>query len=296
MHRYVGILALLLMAGMPLRLMAAGMNWQAVDQAFGRQGSTEAGGVYRVSLPRTDLDVSVNGQTIKSGLALGSWVAFKPHEQGVLVMGDLVLTEAEVDPVMTHLAEAGINVTALHNHLLQESPKVMYMHIEAMGEPAAIARTIRDALAQTGTPLAVKSGQGKEDVSAEHDYAKLQEILRAPIKTAGGIHKFSIPRAETVSAHGMTIPASMGTAVAIAFQPLNDGLAIAYGDFVLRADEVNLVLRTLKQHGLSVTALHNHMLYEKPQLYFMHFWGVGDPMHFAQGLRAALDDINVRKP
>jgi hypothetical protein len=166
MHRYVRIFALLLMAGMPLRLMAADMTWQAVDQAFGRQGSTEAGGVHKYSLPRTDLDVSVDGQSVNPGLALGSWVAFKPHEQGALAMGDLVLTEAEVSPVMSHLAEAGINVTALHNHLLQESPKVMFMHIETTGEPADIARTIREALAQTGTPLAGDSEQGKKDASS----------------------------------------------------------------------------------------------------------------------------------
>lgn len=296
MPRYVGIAALLLLACMPVRLMAAEMNWQAVEQAFDRQGSTETGGVYKFSFPRTDLDVSIYGEKVEPGLALGSWVAFKAHKQGALAMGDLVLTEAEVDPILNHLAEAGINVTALHNHLLQESPKVMYMHIEATGEPVAIARTIHDALAQTGTPLTDKSGQGKDDSFPEHDYAKLEEILRAPAKADGGIYKFSIPRAETINAHSTTIPASMGTAIAIAFQPLDNDRAIAYGDFVLRADEVNPVLYTLKQHGLSVTALHNHMLHEQPQLYYMHFWGVGDPMHFARGLRAALDDVNVSEP
>lgn len=296
MWHWPGKLVLTLMVGLPMALPAAETNWKAVDDAFGLRGAAQSGEVYKFSFPRTDLDVRIDGVTVKPGLALSSWLAFKLHEQGALAMGDLVLLEAEVAPVMEHLVEAGINVTALHNHLLRESPKVMFMHIEATGDPVAIARTIRDALAQSGTPLNGKSAQGKQSASTGRDYERLQEILRAPVNAEGGIYKFSIPRAETIKAHDTTIPASMGTAIAIAFQPIEDGKAIAYGDFVMRADEVNPVLRTLKEHGLSVTALHNHMLHEQPQLYFMHFWGVGDPMHFAQGLRAALDQVKVQRP
>jgi hypothetical protein len=296
MHRWAGTLALLLMVGVPMALPAAEINWKAVEEAFDTQGAAKSGEVYKFSFPRTDLNVSVDGVAVKPGLALGSWVALKAHKQGALVMGDLVLLEAEVNPVMDRLAEAGINVTALHKHLLSETPKVMYMHIEATGDPVSIAGTVRKALEQSATPLNGQAAGGKESQSTERNYARLQEILRAPVKAEGGIYKFSIPRAETIKAHGTTIPAAMGTAIAIAFQPIEDGKAIAYGDFVMRADEVNPVLRTLKEHGLSVTALHNHMLHEEPQLYFMHFWGVGDPMHFAQGLRAALDEVNVRAP
>jgi hypothetical protein len=271
-------------------------DWKRVEQVLGRQATEQPGGVHRFSLPRSDLKVTLDAVAIRPALALGSWLAFHPAGgDEAMVMGDLVLTEAELNPVMKALAEGGIDVTAIHNHLLRAQPATMYMHVEGHGDPAQLAETFRAALERSGTPLASPPGGGSGEQGVGLDTAALERILGYRGKASGGVHQFSIPRAEPIADGGMGVPPSMGTGIAINFQPAGEGKAAATGDFVLTAAEVNPVLRTLREHGIEVTALHNHMLQEEPRLFFMHFWGVDDAERLAEGLTAALGKVNVAK-
>jgi len=271
-------------------------DWKAVGQALGKEGSMQPGDVYKVSLPRSDLQVTAGGVRIKPALALGSWVAFKRMGDATMVMGDLVLTEDEVTPVMTKLQEGGVEQTALHNHVLRESPRVMYMHIGAHGDAVKIAKAIHDALALSKTPMTAPPPAptgGAQDSGV--DTKQLDQLMGQSGKVNGGVYQFSIPRAEAVTDAGMEVPPSMGLATAINFQPTGGGKAAITGDFVLTAGEVNPVIRALRDGGIEVTALHSHMLTEQPRLFFMHFWANDDARKLARGLRAALDKMNVVK-
>jgi len=265
-------------------------EWKAVEDALGRKGASQPGDVYKFSMPRSDLKVTVQGTAVKPGLALGSWAAFKRIGDRTVVMGDLVLTESEVAPVMAKLQQGGIEQTALHNHLLNESPHVMYMHIAGNGDAAQLATTLKDALALTKTPEAAPPpGQPPE---LGFDTAQIDKVMGRSGKNNNGIYQFSIPRAESIKDMDMDVPPPMGTATAINFQPTVGGRAAISGDFVLRAKEVNPVIRALMEHGIAVTAVHSHMLTEQPRLFFMHFWANDDAVKLARGLRAALDETN----
>jgi hypothetical protein len=273
---------------------AAEVQWGPVADALGKAGSEMPGGVYRVGLPRTDLQVTLDGVELKPALALGSWLAFAPMGDDTMVMGDLVLTEDEINPVMTKLAEGGIiEITALHNHLLRARPAPFYMHVLGHGEPVALAQVLHDALVLSKTPLGVPPAAATAP-QIDLDTAMIDRVLGSKGQVAGGVYQLSIPRAEPVTDHGAVVPASMGSAEAINFQPTGDGKAAIAGDFVLIADEVNPVLRTLRENGIEVTALHNHMLADEPRLFFMHFWANDGAIKLAKGLRAALDKVNVQ--
>jgi hypothetical protein len=266
---------------------------------MGRAGTAQPGGVHKYGLPRSDLHVSVGGIAVKPALALGSWVAFKrmgSAGDSAMAMGDLVLLEREVTPVLTKLQEMGVRQTALHNHLQGESPRVMYLHVEAEGAPVRVAQALRAALALTGTPPAAPAaGAGSAGSAFGLDTAALARALGRSGKTNGGVYQVSVPRAEAVRVHGQEIPPAMGVATAINFQPTGGGRAAIAGDFVLTGTEVDPVIRTLRAHGIAVTALHSHLLDEEPEhLYFMHFWAVDDAVRLAEGLRAALAQMKVR--
>src|SRR6266446_9340272 len=273
---------------------AATADWKPVEQALGKAGSMQPGDVYKVSMPRSDLKVTVAGVELKPALALGSWVAFKKAGNMTMVMGDLVLTEDEVTQVMTKLEEGGVEPTALHNHVLHESPRVMYMHIHAMGDGVKIAKAIHDALALSKTPFAAPAA-GNQTQDLGIDTKQIDQIMGQSGKINGGVYQFSVPRAEKVMDNDMEAPPSMGVAHAINFQPTGGGKAAITGDFVLIASEVNPVIRALRDNGIQVTALHSHMLVESPRLFFMHFWANDDAQKLARGLRAALDKVNVAK-
>jgi hypothetical protein len=271
-------------------------DWKAVGQALGKDGSVQPGDVYKVSLPRSDLQITVNGVQLKPALALGSWVAFKQSGNMTMVMGDLVLTEDEVTPVMTKLQEGGVEQTALHNHVLHESPRVMYMHIGAMGDAVKIAKAIHDALALSKTPMTTPPANGAPNQDIGIDTKQVDQLMGQSGKVNGSVYQFSIPRAEEITeATGGVIPPSMGVAQAINFQPTGGGKAAITGDFVLIASEVNPVIKALRDNGIEVTALHSHMLTESPRLFFMHFWANDDAQKLARGLRAALDKVNIKK-
>ncbi len=267
-------------------------EWKPVQDAMGRPGAVQPGDVFKFSMPRGDLHVTVRGTEVKPALALGSWVAFKKMGNAAMVMGDLVLADSEVEPVMLKLQQGGVEQTALHNHLLWETPRVMYMHIAAHGDPVKLAGVIHDALALTKTPRpAAPSAAQRLDL----DPKQIEQILGRSGKPAGGVFQVSVPRAEKVMDNDMEIPASMGVATALNFQPLGGGRAAITGDFVLLGSEVDPVIRALREGGIEVTAMHSHMLTEQPRLFFMHFWATDDAAKLARGLKAALDKTNSQK-
>src|SRR5258705_9539553 len=273
---------------------SAGADWKAVEQALGKAGSMQPGDVYKVSLPRSDLQVTVGGVHLKPALALGSWIAFKKMGETAMVMGDLVLTEDEVTPVMTKLQDGGIEQTALHNHVLHESPRVMYMHIGGHGAPARLAAAVHAALALTTTPFTAPPAAASPG-SLGIDTAQIAQILGYHGKVNGGVYQVGVPRAEKTTVDGIDVPPSMGLATAINFQPTGGGKAAITGDFVLIGNEVNPVIRALRDNGIAITAVHSHMLTDSPHLFFMHYWANDDALKLAHGLRAALDKTNVRK-
>jgi hypothetical protein len=285
-----------LLAGVPALGFAADGDWESqVGEALGKPGTKAPSGVYRVGLPRTDLKATLDGVELKTGFALGGWLAFEKMGSEGMVMGDLVLTENEVNPVMTKLAADGIEVTALHNHLLRNQPFTMYMHVLGHGDPVKLAAALHTALAESKTPLSPTPAAATTPPPIDLDTAAIDQALGAKGTDNGGVYQFSIPRAEPIKDRGMDVPLPMGSANAINFQPTGGGKAAITGDFVLIAKEVNRVLKALRDHGIEVTAIHNHMLDDQPHLFFMHFWANDDARKLAEGLKAALAHINIAK-
>jgi len=289
----IGIISLLAL-GACTSASAADIDWSKIDQAIGKKGSEQPGGVHKYGLPRSDLQVTVDGVAIKPALALGSWLAFQPAGDGAVFMGDLVLTDTEISPVMQRLLEGGVEITAVHNHLLRTSVPVFYMHVGGHGDPVKLAEALQAGLALSKTPL-TQAPASQAAAPLELDTAAIEKVLGYKGTVNGGVYQFSIPRAETVSEGGMNIPPSMGTATALNFQPTGGGKAAITGDFVLLGSEVNPILRTLRQHGVEVTALHSHMIDDSPHLFFMHFWANDDAQRLAGALRTALALANLKR-
>jgi hypothetical protein len=270
-------------------------RWQRVETTLLREGSELPGGARRYAFPRTDLKITLDGVELRPALALGSWLAFSPVGDGgeAMVMGDLVLTQEEVAPVMrAFFFGPGLEVTALHNHLLRSEPQVMSLHVSGRGDAVALAQRLRLAIEQSATPVAPVP-QAEQQPEPDLDMAAIDRILGHRGRATGGAYAVSVPRAEAIREHGVTVPGALGLATAIAIQPLRRGQAAVTGDFVLLGSEVGPVTRTLAQHRIEVTAIHNHMLGEEPRLFFVHFWGVGDAEELTGGLRAALDQTNT---
>jgi biotin operon repressor len=272
------------------------IDWQKVDTALGRKPAV-SGDVHRYGFPRTDLSVTLDGVTIKPALALGGWVAFKPAHGGAMIMGDLVLLETEINPVMAKLIEAGLDVTAVHNHLLRANPATFYMHVGGHGDPAKIASAIHDALSASKTPLSPPAASAPPP-AIDLDTAHLDAVIGVKGQSNGGVYQFGVPRRSQVTENGMpmTPAAPLGLATAINFQPSGNGKAAITGDFVLTGDEVNPVIRALRSNGIEVTAVHSHMLDDQPRLFFLHFWANDDAEKLARGLRAAIDKTASLSP
>src|SRR5262249_23214983 len=273
-----------------------------VGEALGKAGTVMPGDIYRVGLPRTDLKVTLDGVELKPGFALGGWIAFEKMGREAMAMGDLVLTAEEVNPVMAKLLAGGIEVTALHNQLLRTQPSTMYMHVLGRGDPVKLAGVLHEALAESKTPLAAVSGSSQPAAAApatapaiDLDTTALDQALGHKGNNNGGIYQFSIPRGEAIKEGGMPVPPALGSAQAINFQPTGGSKAAITGDFVLTAKEVPAVIKTLRDNGIEVTAVHNHMLDDQPHLFFVHFWANDNAAKLAQGLRAALLHVNLAK-
>jgi biotin operon repressor len=270
-------------------------DWQKVDDAIGRK-AVVTGDVHRYGFPRTDLTVTLDGVTIRPALALGGWVAFKAMNADAMVMGDLVLLETEINPVMRKLIENGVQITAVHNHLLRANPETFYMHVGGHGDPVKMATAIHAALAESKTPLAAPAAPASPP-AIELDTAQLDQIIGVKGQANGGVYQFGVPRRDPVTEGGMAVaPAGpLGVATGIGFQPTGNGRAAITGDFVMVASEVNPVIKALRSGGIEVTALHSHMLDEEPRLFFMHFWANDDAIKLAKTLRQALDEMaNVK--
>jgi biotin operon repressor len=267
----------------------------AVGDALGKKGTAQAGGVYRVGLPRTDLKVTLDGVEIKPALALGSWLAFAKTGNRGTVMGDLVLLQSEVNPVMKKLEESGIEITALHNHLLRNEPFTLYMHVLGHGDPVKLATALHDALGESKTPFQNPVPETPPSTTSpiDLDTAMIDRALGHKGTVSGGVYQVNIARAEHVKDAGMDVPQAMGTAIGINFQPTGGGKAAITGDFVLTAKEVNPVLKALRDNGIEVTALHNHMLDDQPRLFFMHFWANDDLNRLSNGLKTALAQVKT---
>ena len=267
------------------------IDWKKVDDALGRPAAV-TGDVHRYGFPRSDLNVTLDGVSIKPALALGGWVALKPAHGGAMVMGDLVLLETEITPVMTAAIENGLEITAIHNHILRAQPPTFYMHVSGHGDPVKLANALHTALAASKTPLAAPAtAAAATDIGL--DTAELDRIVGVKGKPVGGVYQFGIARRDHITQSGMSLdPAGpLGVATGVNFQPTGNGKAAITGDFVLASTEVNPVIRALRTNGIEVTALHSHMLDEQPRLFFMHFWANDDALKLAKGIRAALDQM-----
>jgi hypothetical protein len=296
MNSRIRFAALALAASAVTLATAAEPTWMnAVGDALGKKGTAQAEGVYRVGLPRTDLKVTLDGVDIKPALALGSWLAFaKVGNEGV-VMGDLVLLQSEVNPVMKKLEESGIEITALHNHLLRNEPFTLYMHVLGHGDPVKLATALHGALSESKTPFqdAASGTAPSTTPPIDLDTAMIDRALGHKGTVSGGVYQVNIARAEHIEDAGMNVPQAMGSAIGINFQPTGGGKAAITGDFVLTAREVNPVLKALRENGIEVTALHNHMLNDQPRLFFMHFWANDDVNRLANGLKIALAHVHT---
>ncbi len=270
------------------------VDWDAVQDALGRPGTMMPGDVFRVGISRTDLKVTVNGVPVQAGFALGSYAAFKQYDDGTMVMGDLVLLDEEVNGVMQGLFDQGFEVSALHNHLLNMSPHVMYMHYEGHGDAMQLAENLHAALSSSATPLlpAVPPPPAADPPGPQIDVAPLDSALGYSGKVNGNIVQYSIARSETITENGHQLLPSMGVSTGFNFQPTGPETAAITGDFALINTEVNPVAQALRSNGIDVTAMHQHHLSEQPKIYYMHFWANDDPAKLAQGLRAALDQTN----
>jgi hypothetical protein len=266
------------------------LDTAAITQALGLPGQMQ-GDVYRVGMPRTDLNVTVHGIAIKPGLALGSWAAFRRVGTKAVIHGDLVLTEPEINPVISKLQSAGLSITALHNHLIEETPSLMYLHYWGEGSEATLAVALRDALRLTKTPLtpAPAPAAGAPPADPGFDADALQKALGKTGTVRGGVLGISIARPEKIMMMGVELPPAMGMATAINVQSAGNGKVAATGDFVMIDDEVNPIAKALRAHGIAITSLHSHMIHGTPALYFMHFWAEDTPANVAAGLKAAVD-------
>jgi hypothetical protein len=287
------IAVLAVAALLPSAAAAQAIDWKKVDAALSKT-ATVSGDVHRYGLPRSDLHVTLDGVQIKPALALGGWVAFAPMHEQAMVMGDLVLLDSEITPVMTRLLNSGLEITAIHNHVLRASPATFYMHVSGQGDPEKMAAAIREALS-TGskTPFEPPATTASAAPALDLDTAKLDEIMRAKGTATGGVYQFGIPRREAATEGGMTVNAAMGGANGINFQPTGSGKAAITGDFLVTGDEVNPLIRTLREGDIEVTAIHSHMLDEQPRMFFIHFWANDDALKLARGVRAALDKTAV---
>lgn len=268
-------------------------DWNAVGQAIGKPLESEAGDVHTAEWLRTDLHVVNAGVTENPGMELNAEASFHPATAGkTLMIGEVTLTDTEVAKVADTLHAGGVQITAIHKHIQDETPRLWWMHYWALGDPVKIARTVRSALTQTGIPLNQKE---EKPPAIDLDTAQLDRIIGAKGENENGVLHYHIPVAQKITdtrAH-VTLPYLMEASTLLMFQPLGGGRAAINGDFTMTADQVNPVIRALRSHGVTIIELHNHMLYEQLRLFYMHFWKTGDATTLAHDLRAGLDQTRT---
>jgi hypothetical protein len=270
-------------------------EYATVLQTLGRPGDFKDN-VLKVNIPRSDLKVTVDGVAVPTALGFGGWIAFTKGDQNMQVlMGDLVLTEAEINPVMSALLDNGIDVTALHNHFLFDSPRVFYMHVHGHGTTADLIRRVQPALALIGKgtpPAAASPGRA---IDGKLDTAALTKIIGAAGEQNGAVYKITLGRSDlAVKEMGATINARMGLNTWAAFYG-NDADAVVAGDVAMLGSEVPAVLKALRANGVDVVAIHHHMIGTTPDIYFLHYWGKGSAQKLATGVKAAIDQLDKRE-
>jgi len=294
MKRKLTLLTLAAAMAFPTLANSADIDWKKVDTALGKTAAV-SGEVHRYGLPRSDLHVTLDGVTIKPALALGGWIAFAPMHGEAMLMGDLVLLESEITPVMTKLLDGGLEITAIHNHILRASPATFYMHVGGHGDPEKMAAVIRLALSASKTPFDQPATTAGPAPAVDLDTAKLDEIMGVKGTANGGVYQFGVPRREPAMESGMQVSGPLGGANAINFQPTGNGKAAITGDFLVTGNEVNPLIRALRAGDIEVTAIHNHMLDEQPRFFFIHFWANDDAQKLAHSVRTALETTAIAK-
>ncbi|MFI6054592.1 DUF1259 domain-containing protein [Streptomyces violascens] len=269
-------------------------DWQPVAKAMGRTGALREKVVYGISLPRRDLTVTSRGVEIGTSLALNGSADFARYCDGTMLMGDLVLTEDELPKATEALQEAGIEQTALHKHLPDQSPPIWWTHFHAMGDGVTLARKLKTVLEVSGDPIALPPPPSTRPIDL--DTEGIDEALGRKGIPEGRTYKFFIGRGETITSHGHVLPAPIGVDTVIKFQALGDDEAAVTGDVVMTAQEVQKVIRILRKGDFEIVELHNHMLDDQPRLFYVHYWGIGDGVELAEGLRPALDATNLARP
>ena len=294
MRQNLGLLTLVATLSIPTVVNAAEIDWKNVDAALGKTAAV-SGEVHRYGLPRSDLHVALDGVAIKPALALGGWVSFAPVHGEAMVMGDLVLLETEITPVMTKLLDGGLDITAIHNHILRASPATFYMHVGGHGDPEKMAAVIRSALSASKTPFDPPSTTAGPAPAVDLDTAKLDQIMGVKGTASGGVYQFGVPRRDPSTESGMQVNTPLGGANAINFQPTGNGKAAITGDFLVTGNEVNPLIRALRAGDIEVTAIHSHMLDEQPRMFFIHFWANDDAQKLARNVRTALETTAIAK-
>jgi hypothetical protein len=268
----------------------APIDWNAVGAAMGSPLKTEEGDVHTAEFLRGDLHVVNAGVTENPGMELGAEAMFHQTTSGDAVMiGEATVTDQELNKVLARLEQDHtVEVTAIHKHLQDETPRLWWVHYAGYGNPVAIATTLHTAFAVTGMPL---SAPAETEAPIPLDTAALDRIIGVKGEAEHGVYHFHVPLAQQITdtrAH-LTLPSVMEASTLLMFQPLSGGQAAINGDFAMIADQVNPVIQALQAHGITIISLHNHLLYESPRLFYMHFWATGDAPALAQGLRAALN-------
>ncbi len=270
----------------------------AIEKIMGIKGKS-VNGEYKITIPQNDLDVKVDGFKIIPAMGLGSWVAFTPTNDGVMVMGDVVVTETDLGPVQQEIIKQGLTSTAIHNHFVRNHPNIMYMHLGGSGSTEIMAKKVRAVLNKVeevrgGDPS--KGTASSETVQNTLDTKRLDDILGYKAEMNKGVYKYTIGRPDVkLTEHGIPISTFLGFNTWAAFQGTPDKAAVA-GDFTMLENEVEPVLKALIENGIEVVALHNHMVNEQPRIFFLHYWGMGNAEQLAKGLRAALDQTGKNVP
>jgi hypothetical protein len=275
-------------------------NIQALDIArietiLGMKG-TEKNGEYKVTVPQNDLNVVVDSFKIIPPMGLGSWTAFTPTTDGVMIMGDIVVTQAELKQVQQEVINQGLTITAIHNHFLRDKPHVMYMHIGGMGTAEQLAQSVKAVFAKVAEVRGKNPADGnKESVQNTLDSASLNKLLGSKGELSRGVLKHTLGRPDVdLKDHQTAVTSFAGFNTWASWQGTPEHAAVA-GDFAMLEEEVAPVIKALVESGIEVVAVHNHMVHEEPRIFFLHYWGVGPVDKLSQGLRQALDQTGKRK-
>ena len=271
-------------------------EYSTVLSSLGRQGDFKEG-VLKVNIPRNDLKVVVDGIATPTPFGFGGWIALTKGTGMDVMMGDLVLTEEEVNPVMSAVLNAGLDVTAVHNHFFFETPRIFYMHVHGHGTPADLANKIKPALDLIGkNPPRNAAAVAGRSIEGKLDVAELAKIIGHEGEPNGAVYKITIGRSDlSIKEMGATINARMGLNTWAAFYG-SDSEAVVAGDVAMLEAEVTPVLRALRANGLDVVAIHHHMTGTQPAIFFLHYWGKGEAQKLARGVRAAVDVVGKLKP